>query len=444
MKLLNLGSAYSLFDVATATISNSDPVALPGLASQVTWQSFFGTNPASITLQILTSNDNISYSVVDSSTVVTGSIQTFQTSALFVKARINAISGGVGVSISIVPKQVTIGATTLESLTDVNISGPTDSQVLTYDGGSSKWINADSSGGGGGVAGISNFTPAVDGESINLLPPGILGTVLIGDPTSAIAANGGVQGSALMISGDDNPVYPYLVLSGINDNGAIFLNGAAGTLQIPTALQSGSGLGAIDFAGFGATEYQNGAQISVVSTQNFSDTASGTRINISTVANNSIDLTLALMIDQDGTVHVGSGSSTDTTLILGPRASSFATICGMSNGSYLGINGLVAGGTLDSSHSVALINDSGLVVKSGAGIGFSSSATDPFGSGADTLLVRGAAAQVNVTAGDGSTAGVMNAASYKAGGTAGVTAGPFTVITAITVKGGIITAITGS
>jgi hypothetical protein len=40
--------------------------------------------------------------------------------------------------------------------------------------------------------------------------------------------------------------------------------------------------------------------------------------------------------------------------------------------------------------------------------------------------------------------GSCDMATYKAGGTSGVTAGPFTAITSITVKGGIVTALTGT
>lgn len=40
------------------------------------------------------------------------------------------------------------GSSTLEGLTDVNISNPTDGQALVYDNASGKWVNG--SGGGGG------------------------------------------------------------------------------------------------------------------------------------------------------------------------------------------------------------------------------------------------------------------------------------------------------
>ena len=47
------------------------------------------------------------------------------------------------------------GASTLVDLTDTTITTPTDAQVLTYDTATSKWINADATGGSGG--GIGEF-----------------------------------------------------------------------------------------------------------------------------------------------------------------------------------------------------------------------------------------------------------------------------------------------
>lgn len=41
------------------------------------------------------------------------------------------------------------GSSSLAGLSDVNLTSPTDGQVLTYDGNSSKWVNATPSGGGG-------------------------------------------------------------------------------------------------------------------------------------------------------------------------------------------------------------------------------------------------------------------------------------------------------
>lgn len=50
------------------------------------------------------------------------------------------------------------GSSSLAGLTDVDLTTPTDGQVLTYDGNNSKWVNANASGGGGG----SFFGCAID------------------------------------------------------------------------------------------------------------------------------------------------------------------------------------------------------------------------------------------------------------------------------------------
>lgn len=61
----------------------------------------------------------------------------------------------------------------------------------------------------------------------------------------------------------------------------------------------------------------------------------------------------------------------------------------------------------------------------------------------DTGLARSTAATVKVTNG-GAGYGGIDANGYSASGTPGVTAGPFTAITGITIKNGLVTALTGS
>jgi len=61
----------------------------------------------------------------------------------------------------------------------------------------------------------------------------------------------------------------------------------------------------------------------------------------------------------------------------------------------------------------------------------------------DTGIARSSAGVVRVTNG-GAGYGAIDASGYRASGTAGVTAGPYTVITSITVKNGLVTAIAGS
>jgi len=128
MKLLQLSQAENLFDAAASGTGDSTAFALPARATQITWQTSFSSAPASITVQIKTSNDGLTYTTVDSSTVVGGESKTFVTSALFIKARINAISGGSGITVSVVPKTGFIGAgdITLDNLIisgDLSVTG---------------------------------------------------------------------------------------------------------------------------------------------------------------------------------------------------------------------------------------------------------------------------------------------------------------------------------
>src|SRR3990167_8013244 len=82
MILLNKSELIKLFDAAAAAISNSVERALPDLATQIQWTT------------------------ADSSTSVTGETRVFNSSALFVRARINAITGGAEVTVQLISKPV--------------------------------------------------------------------------------------------------------------------------------------------------------------------------------------------------------------------------------------------------------------------------------------------------------------------------------------------------
>jgi len=106
MILLNKSELIKLFDAAAAAISNSAERALPDLATQIQWTTLFGTAPASCTIQIQTSLDGTNWTTADSSTSVTGETRVFNSSALFVLARINAITGGAEVTVQLISKPV--------------------------------------------------------------------------------------------------------------------------------------------------------------------------------------------------------------------------------------------------------------------------------------------------------------------------------------------------
>lgn len=106
MKALMRGVSYKLFDLADSGTGNSDPIALLPRACLVTWQTYYGTAPASITVQIQTSNDGTNFFTTASSTAVGGEIGSFQTSAKFIRARINAISGGDDITVEVIAKPI--------------------------------------------------------------------------------------------------------------------------------------------------------------------------------------------------------------------------------------------------------------------------------------------------------------------------------------------------
>ena len=59
------------------------------------------------------------------------------------------------------------GSSSLAGLSDVDLTTPTDGQVLTYDGNSSKWVNANGGGGGGDVMDVEvNGVSVVDGNKV--------------------------------------------------------------------------------------------------------------------------------------------------------------------------------------------------------------------------------------------------------------------------------------
>jgi hypothetical protein len=65
---------------------------------------------------------------------------------------------------------IATGATTLDGLSDVTITSVANGQVLTYDSGTSQWINATPSGGGGG---LTNFTESVNTSAPNATIPAV-------------------------------------------------------------------------------------------------------------------------------------------------------------------------------------------------------------------------------------------------------------------------------
>ena len=99
------GLAVKTFDAAAATQSDGTAFAVPARAGALTWQTYFGTNPASITINLQYSTDNEHWDTIDSSTVIGGEVRTFAGlggAPGFVRGNISAISGGDDVTMTLV------------------------------------------------------------------------------------------------------------------------------------------------------------------------------------------------------------------------------------------------------------------------------------------------------------------------------------------------------
>lgn len=107
MKGISLNLPQLLLDGATVSAGlESTHYALPGNTTTLTWQTFYGTPPASCTFKLWGSLDNTNYSVIDTSTVVGGEIRTVNTNVSSVYVELDAISGGALVSVLLVPKDI--------------------------------------------------------------------------------------------------------------------------------------------------------------------------------------------------------------------------------------------------------------------------------------------------------------------------------------------------
>lgn len=99
------------------------------------------------------------------------------------------------------------GASDLDDLSDVDITTPSNGQVLQYDGVKSKWINATPSGGGGGGVSYGYNIPSsagTDGQLYMMLNSS--------DELKAMYLN--MSGTWTLIDGNPyDPVYPVLVAS---------------------------------------------------------------------------------------------------------------------------------------------------------------------------------------------------------------------------------------
>lgn len=291
--------------------------------------------------------------------------------------------------------------------------------------------------------------------AVNNAGSGHSGYVSLDPYNCSITFGGDTSGSATLgvkaVAGTPNAMYLptatgtagyVLTTDGANPQNLSWsqVSSAAITGQIPISQVGSAGLSA-----------SSPVAIAASGAISFSHTPSFTSLTLGISGSTSGVLTLEGSTSGGATITAPAVAGTSTnpivfsntiTLPVGADATPAINFSGSTNTGF-GINGggliLIIGGTgrLSVFSSVVQVGSAGVYSFTN---GSSSDAGSP-----DTGISRtsaGVMAVGNGTSGDAS--GTLNASAYQAGGTAGVTAGSFSAITAITSKAGIVTQLTGT
>lgn len=428
MIALQPGLPLKAFDVATAEVSNSNTYALPGVATLVEWQTFFGTNPDAVTILIQTSIDGVTFTTQATTTTVTGAEGNFVSSAQFVRARISAITNGVGVTAILLAKKVTYEIDTLNepagSIHNVQLNGGSDDfsavsgngttgQVLTSNGASDAPTWEDS-GGGSGPSGAEFDVQLNDGaDAFSAVTNGTDGQVLTANtgaaPTWETPGGGGTPaGSDLQVQYNDD-----------GDFGAVnWLSLIIATQELLVGTQADHSARLFTFDSARLTlGYDDDAHVAILHSYVdgvilFMNAGGDDNIDLRIPTNGRASLKLGsangcqfkVDIDNPGKVDVSSFDGKDLQF-------------GFSQSEIIGPTDVQV---------QVLVNDDDAFLKV---IGEHTITITAPGTGAPSISLPD---------------GTVRAAFKSADDSAGVTAGPFTAITGITVKDGIVTALTGS
>lgn len=196
--LIQISVPSTIIDARLGT-GVSPTFVLPVRTTILTWQTSFDVNPSVVNITLQVSIDGISWTTIDTTTAVGGETRVISaaTSATFIRANVVTNTGNRHVTVLLVAKvflsavlsnpfnqsldttndvqfnslnltdiaapsglsyklviddngDITSvvdsgGGGSLDDLTDVTLTSPTDGQILTFDNGSSKWINSSGS-----------------------------------------------------------------------------------------------------------------------------------------------------------------------------------------------------------------------------------------------------------------------------------------------------------
>lgn len=197
------------------------------------------------------------------------------------------------------------------------------------------------------------------------------GLLTAGFNANAAAAPSPASGSVLQLTAADSSIARFEADS-FAAISAFTARRANGTAASPTALASGDQIGAFNFHGYyvtGGPGYSSvQASIAGLATQNWTSTAQGTKLTLSTTPNSSATLTTAVTIDQDQSVAMAGRATIATSLAIG--------------GATPGANALAVTGTANIGGADFYVPSSDTTTAGSIGIGAGALANQPAGAAA--------------------------------------------------------------
>lgn len=93
---------FNILDKVSPTPQVGTIFCLPVIATQLTWQTIFTGTPSAVSINLEASNDGVNFSILDTSTNLSGESRTLITSFNFIRASVASITPGTVTNITII------------------------------------------------------------------------------------------------------------------------------------------------------------------------------------------------------------------------------------------------------------------------------------------------------------------------------------------------------
>lgn len=231
---------------------------------------------------------------------------------------VNSVNAGTGISVNQTTGNVLVTNTAPDNTVCANVGSGSEiykdgecnfrtlghgSGITITNGTNTLTIN------NAGLLSASGTLPVVTSTSLGALTVSCP-TCLRYDATNSIGTNQilvqGTNDQMVKIETTDTGPNVGLLIQSYNQNPSSSFQRAGGTFASPSAVGSGQVIGANAGAGYDGSGYTNSANFRYVTTEAFSTTAHGTQIQLRCTPNGSTTTATCFVVDQDGTVIIGS------------------------------------------------------------------------------------------------------------------------------------------